>query len=482
MLRLLYTAALMLMIFEACGKTETVVRDGTLPLPGIPQEKPTEPIPQIKNPTNDTIENDELEQYALNDALSLNSADALNTVYLSGANFANFNDDVESAMKGTTLGLNLLSNRNFIESMRPIDPKKSIWAVDLRDFFGSKGLTNWKLIEDSAVIKIVSQTVRFRNLQFLTQKRIPIMHAQIFMETAMKSSVYYLLKDVPKNENDFWALQGIDRQRDFDQRDKEIFLAGFQDSLIAPDHNRMVRRMDGNNGTCWNTYDVDAVNVLPESNFFQFPFVPEARSKRTLKHAAGEILCRQQNGLFVMVLYNGAGIRQDLAPTTVVVNTRTAALGLDPSITIRDCTGCHTQFVLPVRDEIGQNIKNQNFDANDKILGQLFFRPQAQIDQVIADDNAEHASALNRMGIPSGGNKDPMNVGLIDKMRDGMDAKELAAFLYLPEDEFIQRLQASPQASQEVGALLRGGTIGFIGLQAAIQTLIKDLNLFRDVD
>jgi len=482
MLRLIYTVVLGLMLLDACGKTETVIRDGTLPLPEPPQSRPEDPIPDVKNPGGATIENDELEQYALNDALSLNSADALNTVYLSGANFVNFNDDVQSAMKGTTLGLNLLSNRSFIESMRPVDPSKSIWAVDLRDFFGSKGLTNWRLIEDNAVVKIVSQTVRFKNLQFITQKRIPIMHAQIFMETAMTAKIYYLLKDVPQNENDFWALQGIDRQRDFDQRDREIFLAGFQDSLIAPDHNRMVRRMDGNNGTCWNTYDVDALNVVPENNYFLFPFVPEARSKRSLKHAAGEILCRQQNGLFVMALYNGAGVRADVAPTTVVVNTRTAALGLDPSIAIRDCTGCHTQFVLPVRDEMGQNIKDRNFDASDKILGQLFFKPQAQIDSIIAEDNSEHASALLRMGIQSGGNKDPLNVGLIDKLRDGMDAKELAAFLYLPEAEFIQRLQASPQAGQEVGALLRGGTIGFIGLQASIQTIINDLNLFRDVN
>lgn len=470
-----------LLAFGACSKTENRLADGTLPLPDPPTSKPIDPIPDVKFPGGDTIENDELEAYALQDALSLNAADVLNTIYLSGANFVNFQDDVKTAMKGTSLGLNLLSNRSFIETMRPIDPERSIWAVDLRDFFGSKATVNWRLIEDNAVIKIVSQTARFRNLQFVTQKRIPIMHAQIFLETAFRSRIYYQLKDVPTLENDFWNLQGIDRQRDFDQRDDEIFLAGFQESLIAPDHNRLVRRMEGNNGQCWNTYDVDALAVVPESNFFLFPFPPEARSARTLKHAAGEILCRQPNGLFIMALYNGAGVRQDLAPTTVVVNTRTAALGLDPSITIRDCTGCHTQFVLPVRDEMRRQLASAPFGAADKILAQLFFKPQAELDQAVAADNRDYANALGQLQIQAG-EPDPMNVGTIDKLRDGMDAKELAAFLYLPEDEFVQRLQASPNASQEVGQLLAGGTIGFIALQASIQTIINDLNLFRDVD
>lgn len=481
MLRIAYTAMLSLMMAWACTKTESVVGDGTLPLPEPPQSKPTEPIPDVKNPGGGTIENDELEQFALADALTLNSADVLNTVYLSGANFVNFQDDVRTAMRGTTLGLNLLSNRSFIESMRPIDPERSIWAVDLRDFFGNQASVNWRLIEDNAVIRIVSETARFRNLQFVTQKRIPIMHAQIFLETAFKASVYYRIKDVPTLENDFWNKVGVDRQRDFDQRDDEIFLAGFQESLIAPDHNRVVRRMEGDDGACWNTYDVDAVAVVPENNYFLFPFPPEARSARTLQHAAGEILCRQANGLFVMALYNGAGIRADLAPTTVVVNTRTAALGLDPSITLRDCTGCHTNFVLPVRDELRGQLDRAPFGAADKLLAQIFYRRQTELDQAIARDNQEYANTLNQMQISPGG-QDAMNVGVIDKMRDGFDAKELAAFLYLPEDEFIQRLQGSANASQEVGNLLDGGTIGFIALQASIQVIIDDLLLFQDIE
>ncbi len=469
-------------LISCSPKTETkVVGDP----PGVvlgepPFEAPEGDVPPLKRPTDDVIQNDEVENWALADSLALSDVDARNTVYLSGANFANDGSSVETAIAGTELGVNLLSNESFIEKGRPIGGENSILAVDLRDFFGSQSDAVWRLIEDQAIIKIESQTQRFRQLQFLTQKRLPIVHMQIFLETAFLSPVYYAIKNVPQNENQFWLQQGINRQRDFDDRDKGIYLAGFQESQIGPD-NRVVRRMEGREGSCWNSYDVDSLNLVAESNFFRFPFPIEARSQLTLRHAAGEILCVQRNGLFVMALYNGAGVRQDAAPTTVVVNTRTAALGLDPSIVIRDCVGCHTQYVLPVRDELRRQVQDSPFGANDKLLAQLFFKPQAQLDAITEQDNARYADTLGELNIESGG-IDPMNVGVIDKIRDGMDAKELAAFLYISEGELLTGLAGSDLAQQEVGQLLQGGTIGFNTIKASLNAIIDDLNLFRDIE
>lgn len=479
-----HLSALLALLYmgTACTKTTTVERQvpGVV-LPEPPLSKPEGDAPPIKQPNDEILQNDEVENAALQDAFALNDADARNTVYISAADFVNFGDDVKTAEKGTNLGFNLLSDRSFIEKVRPVGAKGSVFAVDLRDFWGSKASQNWRLIEDNVVLPIVSKTNRFQNLQFLTQKRIPLMHAKIFLETAFLAKVYYQIKNVPLAENDFWLQQGIDRQKQFDDRDRGIFLAGFQESQIAPDHNRLVRRMEGKNGACWNTYDVDALQIRPESNFFKFPFVPEARSKATLIHNAGEILCRSPNGLWTAALYNAAGVRQDEAPPTVVVNTRAAPLGLDAQIRLRDCAGCHTQFVLPVRDELRRQIQDNPFNASDKILGQLFFKPQSQLDSQILEDNSDQASALGQLNIQQG-QADPLNVGVIDKMRDGFTAKELAAFLYLSEGEFLQRLAGSDQAARQFGNLLTGGTIGFLSLQDGLQTLIDDLVLFQDIE
>ncbi len=447
---------------------------------GVPAARPSAPIPPIENDKDLVLQNDEVEAYALEDAFKLSDADKQNTIYLSAANFVNNGDNVAEARGGTELGLNLLSTRNFIERARPVDPSGSIYAVDLRDFFGSRSNAVWKLIEDQAVVKIVSQTARFQNLQFVTQKQIPLMHAQIFIETAFLSPVYYAIKQTPLTENEFWLKEGINRQQDFDDRDEEILLAGFQDSLIGPD-NRVVRRMFGANGACWNTYDVDSLQLVAQSNFSKFPFVPEARSRQTLIHNAGEILCRQPNGLYSLALYDGAGVRQDVAPTTVVVNTRTAALGLDPSITLRDCSGCHTQFVLPLKDEFRRQIAGAPFAAEDKELAEIFFKPQSELNEQISKDNIDHEAALQEIELLPGGS-DPMNVGLLDPMRDGFTAKELASFLYLTEAELLEKISGSQLASSEVGQLLQGGTISFGNFQGSIQVLIDDLNLFKDLE
>ena len=462
----------------SCNKTKRVEVQGP-PVAGIPLEKPTAPIPPIENDKDKFLQNDEVEAKALEDGFKLSGAEKENTVFISVADFANNGDSVKEAREGLELGLNLLSTRNFIERVRPVDDSETVLAVDMRDFFGSRANQIWKMIEDQAVVPIVSQTARFQNLQFLTQKKIPLMHAKIFLETAFQAQVYYAIKQTPLNEDEFWARQGINRQQDFDDRDKEIFLAGFEDSLIAPDHNRLVRRMFGSNGPCYNTYDVDALKVIPQSNFTQNPFPVEARSRQTAIHNAGEILCRQPNGLYSMALYSGAGVRQDAAPTTVVVNTRTTPLGLDPSITIRDCAGCHTQFVLPVTDTFRRIIASAPFDAADKKIGDFFFKPQAEINRIISEDNDGHGQALGQLDIAAG-SSDPLNVGVIDKLRTGFTSKSLASFLYIPEGELLERLAGSQDAANQVGQLLQGGTIGFIAFKAALPTLQNDLNLFQD--
>src|ERR1043165_5072852 len=112
MLKLFALVILPLMLISACGKTTTVVRDAPRPpLPDIPYEKPKDPIPPVGNPTDEILQNDEVEAVALSDAFSLSPADAQNTVYISAADTFNFQDDLKTALRGTNLGFNLLSNR-----------------------------------------------------------------------------------------------------------------------------------------------------------------------------------------------------------------------------------------------------------------------------------------------------------------------------------------------------------------------------------
>ena len=70
---ILQSLAISVLMAYACGKTKTVIRDGAVP-PVVQIEKPTGPIPPIAKPSDSTLQNDEVEQYALTDALTLNAA------------------------------------------------------------------------------------------------------------------------------------------------------------------------------------------------------------------------------------------------------------------------------------------------------------------------------------------------------------------------------------------------------------------------
>lgn len=463
----------------SCGPTKSVVaaKQG---LSAPPSELPTDVPPGLENLGDDIVQSDELDFYALDDVLKQNDVVQKNTVWLSLADEVNDGNSVEGAMQGVDLGLNTLSTRTAVGKTRAIGQKQSLLAVDLRDFFGTRANEIWKLIEDTAVLKIQSQTTRNKQLQFITGKRIPIMHAKIFLETAFLASNYYNIQQTPLTENEFWAKQGIDRQADFDAREPSIFMAAFQNSLIAPGHNRAIRRMENSLGLpCLNTYDVDSLFLVAGSNYFANPFPIEARRQKNFVFNAGEIICLKANGFMTFALYAANGNRADVAPTTVVVNTRAAQLGLDADIKPRDCLGCHANtMVLPVVDQMRDNIASNGFSAQDKLVGNIFFVPQAKIDAFTDSDNETYTDVLAKINISPGGT-DSMNAQT-DKLRRGYNLAGLAHFLNLSEGDFKKGLEGSQNASSQAGALLNGGELPFFALQDALASIIDDLNLFRD--
>ena len=467
----------------SCGPTKRVAKQVVAPpspLAPVPDAPPTAIPPGLTQLGDQTIQADELDAFALEDALKLSDAVAQNTSYFSVADTVNGGGSASQALAGVELGMNTLSTQTAIKRCRVIGQKASLIACDRRDFFGSRSALVQKLIEDTAVLKIQSQTTRNKQLQFITKTRIPIMHAKIMLETAFLAPNYYNIQQTPLTEELFIANQGINRQADFDAVDDSIYLAAMQVSVIAPGHNRGIRRMENKRGTsCYDTSDVDSLFLVPESNFFANPFPVEARQNKNFIFNAREIICIKSNGLMTFWLGNAAGARADVAPGTVVVNTRAAPLGLEADIKPRDCLGCHANTqVLKFQDEMRKNIADRPFNANEKRLGNIFFRPQAEWDAVIDADNKEYEAAIARLGISPGGT-DPMNAQ-IDQMRDGYDLKELADFLYLSQDEFLAKLQGSEKAQSKVGALLNGGRLPFFALQDAIADIIQDLNLFRD--
>lgn len=460
-------------------------------IPTPPTAAPTEEPPPIGEPEDTLLQLDEIEQAMLEDAsrADLNQADRENYRYLVLSDMFNEGHPTDGVpAQGIQKAINQLSSERFIKLAVPVDVERSIYRIDLRDYFGSRGKDVWKRIEKDLPVKVVSKTIRGQTLQFLTQAVQPWVHGRLFAETALTNETYYDVVAIPIKLADFYRnFARVVPQAEFDARDPGLFLVGTQESVIAQ-NNRLGWRLEGANGAVYQTFDVDDNNIGREQNLFEFPFVAEVNplnrrvTNKIFKHAASEVIATLPNGMLAFGLYNAAGLRQNAAPQTVVSNTRAVALGLSSEIrNARDCSGCHQSGFIAIRDEIGAHIKGSgDFNAAEKALGELFYKRQATVDAFMAQDNSAYTKALAELGIQAG--PDPINEGLLDAIRTGVSAKEAAAFFFLDELDFLERLRGSENAQAEVGAWLRGGNVSFSQFINSAPQIINDLNLFVDIE
>lgn len=456
-----------------------------------PKVQPTEQPPPIKNPSKDFLSLDEIEQAALEDISrpELNQADRENYRYLLVSDVFNEGGSIDKPAMALSKAVNQVSRERFLQVAVPIDKEQTIYRIDLRDYFGARGRAVWQRIEKDLVIKgIVSRTIRGQTLQFLTQAVQPWVHGRLFCETVLLNETYYDILGIPKTLAEFYQdFAGVVPQVEFDARDPGVVLVGTQESVIGQ-NNRLMWRLEGRDGPVYQTFDVDDNNIGREQNLFENPFVVEVNplgrvvTNKIFKHAASETLSILPNGLMAGALWAANGIRQNAAPQTVVTNVRAVGIGLSSEIrNARDCSGCHQSGFIAIRDEVGAQIqRSATFNAQDKALGSLFFRRQDIVDAFMAQDNSQYQKALGELSIQAG--PDPINDGLLDAIRTGVNSKEAAAFFFLEERDFLERLQGAGTSQGEVGTLLRGGSISFQQFVISAPQIIADLNLFIDIE
>jgi hypothetical protein len=487
----------------------------------IPTEAPKEPPPPIKDTNPKFLALDEIEDLILRDLSrpELNQADRENYRYLVVSDIVDEGGETAQPIEGVNKTINSLSTERSLEQGEVIDSDKSIMRIDLRDYFGTKGRAVWQRFEKDAVIKVVSQTVRGRTLQFLAQAVQPWAHARVFAETTLTKETYYDIVGIPATLALFYSkFAGVIPQDEFDAQNEGLTLVGSQNSLISQ-NNRMLWRLDGAEGGVWQTFDVDNRNVGNAQNLFENPFPVEVNpfgrqladektsealgrrkpppppkpapappkpqrvilTNKIFQHAASEVIASLPNGMLAFGLFDAAGVRTNSAPQTVVTNTRAVGLGLSSELqNARDCSGCHTAGFIKFTDEIGAHIIGSAvFNDAEKKLGRELYRPQREVDKLFQDDNEQFADALEKLDIAQG--EDPINVGLLDNVRSGISFKEAASFFFLEEGDFLARLRGVQTAQAEVGTLIRGGSLSFQQFVNSAPQIIKDLNLFQDI-
>jgi len=457
--------------------------------------------------TATTISEDYIATAMVQDASQLTVGDRPFTRYLVTADAVNMKATGSGGIKATATpagtaqsiqtwidamnkAVNSLSATNQdLKPVQSIEPTKSVWRIDLRDYgINAAGIA---AIEAGDVnINIVDNTSKGLVLQTLLGTTKPWFHASNFIDVTFRNSnVYHTLLNVQATLLDQQKLLGVNFVGDLANLQNVNFI-GSNQSPIAEQKNRLIVRdiqARSQNSYYWQTFDVNAVAAAPVNtkNLFQFPLLAgtgggngTTASVENFTSDASETIWQLPNGLQGYALWDAAGNRVNFADPNIVIDTATP-LSNHIINTANSCGRCHNQGLIPFQDQVlGHVAANAaQFLANDVQLVQSVYRGAVANTALFNRDNAPFSQALAKLGIQPG--PDPMSV-ITDQFLQEWDLQQAAAFLLLSPAQMAQAINVSPTAKTQIGTLLTGGNVTFGQFTAVLQQLIKDANLFKD--
>jgi hypothetical protein len=374
--------------------------------------------------------------------------------------------ELETFKQALEKGLNSISLEPEVKRVRTV--AKGVWAIDLEEW----GLEDkWALVENADKVRLESKTSTGVIIKALTGRARPWWPVETVLDVLMRDSpVYYELTETAGT-----FLEQMDL-RDFDAQ-----LIGLDDSRLAPQHNRLISRFECDDGPVYVTFDTDAFDD-PNKSLKKAPLLADAGTRVPFVFEASEILYLLPNGMLAGALFNAAGLRQDVAPTSTVFDYRSPV-----SIEIRNfdrCTGCHNAGFIPATDFVRNAVVGNaaEYDALDIRKVKELYRSAEKNVATFEADNARFAQALEELEIDPA-LPDPLTDGVGDEYQLSWDVAKAGAFLWLSPAELAACINSSSALIQQVGQLgqVDAGDVPFEQWVAALAVIQIDCdNVFKD--
>lgn len=432
---------------------------------------------------------DAVESAAFSDLSRVNENDREETRWLFTIHRTNAGaspDETRSWKEAVVKAINSVSRERRAADVEEIAP--GVFRIELDELGWDE--KEWERVEQADPLNVESFTAKGLVLKQLTKSRKPIMSAEAFVQAALAdAATYYELNEVPSDFLEYMDRKGVKFKND--QKNRKVLMGAFVGSPLSP-HNRMVSLFESDDGHCTVTFDTGPTDT-PQKNYFAFPLLPDVGGKLNAQFVAGEVICDKKNGLHEYSLWLAKDtvqgtrfIRSDLATRLnaadvgVVIDYRASQKGLSAVISPGiSCFACHATGMIPFSDQVrAQVLRNGSEFGTDKDLILAVYREQSQWSGFFAAANESYARALRAIGAAPRG-EDPITV-VQDETRMAWDLSRLAAFLFVPRDDFAILLNQSANGRAQVGQLLDGGTITFDQVVQTLPQLIQDLRLFQD--
>ena len=346
---------------------------------------------------------------------------------------------------------------------QPIDPEKTIFYIDLRDYEWEIGTNRWTFIEAqypySVEFDAPTQTSLRETLTMLRQEmdcEVPFIHTDWFLATASLPPLYHDLLGLPETDGELETWLGVNVAENLrTAAGKRVWRAGFNDSEVS-DQNRVVERHSSRYGAYWKSYDF--VENTGKRNIFTYPL--------SFTHDGSEIIFNLPNGLQAYYLADADGNRLDAAPTDLVSHPDAS----DPTVrTGLSCIGCHTEGMKPFEDQVravikknanppsrGAVKKNVNSPVDNTRALRLYVAGSV-MDALLDEDIERYRQALETIGDVFGG-IEPIQRSH-DAFQEPVRAADAAAAVGLETEAFLQKIRETASL-QDLGLLvLEDGTM-----------------------
>ena len=341
--------------------------------------------------------------------------------------------------------VNSLSWGRKVINPRSIDPKETIFYIDLRDYEWEIGTNRWTLIEAEYPYEIAfnapTQTALRRKLTNLREAmdcEVPFVHIDWFIATASLPPLYHDILDLPETDRELEVRLEVNVAENIrNAPGKRVWRAGFNDSGVS-NHNRVVERHDSRYGAYWKSYDF--AGSVGTQNIFTHPL--------SFTHDGGEIIFNLPNGLQAYYLADAGGRRLDSAPIDIVSNPAAS----DP--TVRNglsCIGCHTEGMKDFQDTVRSVIQRNANPPFNKARALQLYTDKATMDRLVSEDTTRYRQALEATDGVFGGIEPVQRFH--EAFQRPLDAAHAAAAVGLKTDTFLGRIRQNTSL-QNLGLLV----------------------------
>lgn len=297
--------------------------------------------------------------------------------------------------------INSLAWQPTIVPPAAVDEGQSVFRIDLRELGWDAG-GEWSAIlaaypyglthdqsADPALRELYRDVVRESGAP------LAYVRADWFVAVATRPPLYYRLLDLPESAGELERRLDVDVAHNF--HTNRAVRIGLPESGVSK-QNRLLERHPAQFGAYWVSYDF--LSEQGRGSLPRFPLGPAFPTNRfaehAFQHAGGELIFNLPNGLQGYLLVDDKGARIDEGPVEIVEDSQALA-GSSVIVNGLSCMGCHRHGIIPARDAMrdGCDLLGEPLE---KV--QQLYRPQAEVDALIARDARRFLTALHEAIAP----------------------------------------------------------------------------------